>query len=200
MGRSEARESLAINELSASEIARRIARGELTSEAVVTACLARIEERDAVVRAWAYLDPDLALQQARARDREANRGPLHGVPIGVKDVIDTADMPTEMGSPIYRGHQPRADASCVALVRAAGAVVLGKTATFEFAGMTPGATTNPLNPAHTPGGSSSGSGASVADLIRDVGHLHVRPKAQQLPCHVGRRANTGFFRFGSPFC
>ena len=83
----------------------------------------------------------------------------------MKDVIDTADMPTEMGSPIYRGHQPRADASCVALVRAAGAVILGKTATFEFAGMTPGATTNPLNPAHTPGGSSSGSGASVADFM-----------------------------------
>jgi len=156
---------LAINELSASEVARLIARGELTSEAAVTACLARIEERDSVVRAWAYLDPDLALAQARARDREPNRGPLHGVPIGVKDVIDTADMPTEMGSPIYRGYRPRADASCVALVRTAGAVILGKTATFEFAGMTPGATTNPLNQAHTPGGSSSGSGASVADFM-----------------------------------
>ena len=165
MGRIDAGESLAINKLSASEMARMIARGELSSEAVVSACLARIEERDSVVRAWAYLDPDLALQQARARDREPNRGPLHGVPIGVKDVIDTADMPTEMGSPIYRGNQPRTDASCVALVRAAGAVILGKTATFEFAGMTPGATTNPLNQAHTPGGSSSGSGASVADFM-----------------------------------
>ena len=165
MGGIETGESVAINNLSASEVAGRIARRELTSEAVVTACLARIEERDSVVRAWAYLDPDLALAQARARDREAHRGPLHGVPIGVKDVIDTADMPTEMGSAIYCGHQPRADASCVALVREAGAVILGKTATFEFAGMTPGATTNPLNQAHTPGGSSSGSGASVADFM-----------------------------------
>jgi amidase len=166
--RNEAGESLAINHLSASEMARQIAHGDLTSEAVVSACLARIEERDAAVQAWAYLDSDLALRQARFRDREPSRGPLHGVPIGVKDVIDTADMPTQMGSPIYRGHQPRADASCVALVRAAGAVVLGKTVTFEFAGMAPGATTNPLHPAHTPGGSSSGSGAAVADFMVPV--------------------------------
>ena len=165
---SEGAERLAINRLSASEMARRIAQGELTSEAVVSACLARIRERDPVVQAWAYLDPDFALREARARDREPSRGPLHGVPVGVKDVIDTADMPTQMGSPIYRGHRPRADASCVALVRAAGAVVLGKTTTFEFAGMTPDATTHPLDPAHTPGGSSSGSGAAVADFMVPV--------------------------------
>ena len=87
------------------------------------------------------------------------------MPIGVKDIIDTADLPTEMGSPIYRGHRPATDAACVALVRAAGAVILGKTVTCEFAGMTPGATTNPHDVAHTPGGSSSGSGAAVADFM-----------------------------------
>ncbi len=93
------------------------------------------------------------------------RGPLHGVPIGIKDIIDTFDMPTEMGSPIYRGHRPPADASCVALLRRAGAVILGKTVTCEFAGMAPGVTTNPHNAAHTPGGSSSGSAAAVADRM-----------------------------------
>jgi Asp-tRNA(Asn)/Glu-tRNA(Gln) amidotransferase A subunit family amidase len=98
-----ARSGFAVNKLSASEMARLIAQGELTSEAVVTACLERIEERDSVVRAWAWLDPDLALQQARTRDREPNRGALHGVPIGVKDVIDTVDMPTQMGSPSTMG-------------------------------------------------------------------------------------------------
>ena len=102
---------------------------------------------------------------ARELDRGPIRGALHGVPIGIKDVIDTADQPTEMGSPIYRGHRPACDAACVALLRAAGAVILGKTVTCEFAGMTAGPTTNPHNPAHTPGGSSSGSAAAVADLM-----------------------------------
>ena len=114
------------------------------------------------------IDPELALTQARELDRGEARGPLHGVPIGVKDIIDTADLPTEMGSPIYRGHRSAADAACVALVRAAGAVILGKTVTCEFAGMTPGITTNPHNAAHTPGGSSSGSGAAVADFMVPV--------------------------------
>ena len=126
-------------------------------------CLARIAARDDVVKAWVNFDPDLALAQARALDRGPRRGPLHGVPIGVKDIIDTFDMPTEMGSPIYRGHRPPADAACVALLRRAGAVILGKTVTCEFAGMAPAATTNPHNAAHTPGGSSSGSAAAVAD-------------------------------------
>ena len=126
-------------------------------------CIARIGARDSVVKAWVNFDPDLALAQAHALDRGAKRGPLHGVPIGIKDIIDTFDMPTEMGSPIYRGHRPPADASCVALLRRAGAVILGKTVTCEFAGMAPGVTTNPHNAAHTPGGSSSGSAAAVAD-------------------------------------
>jgi Asp-tRNA(Asn)/Glu-tRNA(Gln) amidotransferase A subunit family amidase len=154
-----------LNELSATEIARRIAAGEITAEAVVRDCLARVEAREPTVQAWATIDPEYALRQARALDRGPSRGALHGVPIGVKDVIDTADLPTEMGSPIYKGHRPACDAACVALVRAAGAVILGKTVTAEFAGMSPGPTTNPHNPAHTPGGSSSGSAAAVADVM-----------------------------------
>ncbi len=152
-----------LNALSATEIADRIAAGETTSEAVVRDCIARIEARDGVVKAWVNFNPELALAQAHALDRGQRRGPLHGVPIGIKDIIDTFDMPTEMGSPIYRGHRPPADASCVALLRRAGAVILGKTVTCEFAGMAPGVTTNPHNAAHTPGGSSSGSAAAVAD-------------------------------------
>jgi len=154
-----------LNVLSASEIVRPIAAGETTCEAVVRDCLARIDGREALVHAWASLDPELALRRARELDRAPSRGPLHGVPIGVKDIIDTADLPTEMGSPIYRGHRPTTDATCVALLREAGAVILGKTITCEFAGMTPGPTTNPHNPEHTPGGSSSGSGAAVADFM-----------------------------------
>jgi len=151
------------NTLTAVETARRIAAGALTSEAAVGACLARIAEREPAVGAWAFLDPDLALAQARARDAEPARGPLHGVPIGIKDIIDTVDMPTCLGSPIYAGRRPPADAACVALLRAAGAVIMGKTVTTEFAALTPGKTANPRNTAHSPGGSSSGSAAAVAD-------------------------------------
>jgi Asp-tRNA(Asn)/Glu-tRNA(Gln) amidotransferase A subunit family amidase len=157
-----------LNELLATEIARRIAAAEITAEAVVRDCLARIAEREPVVHAFAHVDADLALEAARALDRGTNRGALHGVPIGIKDVIDTADQPTQMGSPIYAGHRPACDAACVALLRAAGAVILGKTVTAEFAGMTAGATTNPHNRAHTPGGSSSGSAAAVADFMLPV--------------------------------
>jgi Asp-tRNA(Asn)/Glu-tRNA(Gln) amidotransferase A subunit family amidase len=152
-----------LNELSAAEIANKIAAGETTCEAVVRDCLARIAARDGTVKAFVNLDPELALAQARALDRGPRRGPLHGVPIGLKDTIDTFDMPTEMGSPIYRGNRPVADAACVALLRQAGAVILGKTATCAFAGGAPPETANPHNAAHTPGGSSSGSAAAVAD-------------------------------------
>ena len=155
----------ALNELSASEVARRIAAREITAAAVVGDCLARIAAREPALHAFAHVDPDLALRQARELDRGPNRGALHGVPIGIKDNIDTADQPTQMGSPIYRGHRPAWDAACVALLRAAGAVILGKTVTAEFAGMTAGPTVNPHNPAHTPGGSSSGSAAAVADFM-----------------------------------
>ena len=154
-----------LNERTATEIVRGIAAGEFTSEAVTRACLARIADQDGLIRAWTNFDPAAALAQARALDRATTRGPLHGLPIGVKDIIDTFDLPTEMGSPIYRGHRPPADGACVALVRAAGAVILGKTVTCEFAGVTAGATTNPHDETRTPGGSSSGSAAAVADCM-----------------------------------
>jgi Asp-tRNA(Asn)/Glu-tRNA(Gln) amidotransferase A subunit family amidase len=163
-----------LHALSAVDAARLVREGVISSEQYVAACLARVRETDARIEAWAFLDPDHALAQARAADRwrlsGQPLGPLHGVPIGVKDIIDTADLPTEMGSPIYRGHRPSTDAACVALARAAGAVILGKTVTCEFAGMTPGATANPHDLAHTPGGSSSGSGAAVADFMVPIAY------------------------------
>ncbi len=171
------------NQLSAAEAARRIAAGELKSEALVAACLARIAAREPEVRAWAFLEPEAALAQARALDRERPRSALHGVPVGIKDVIDTADLPTEYNSPIYRGHRPRADAACVAVLRRAGCVILGKTVTTEFANNHPGKTRNPRNPSHTPGGSSSGSAAAVADdmvplaLGTQTGGSTIRPAA-----------------------
>src|SRR4051794_12147365 len=158
-------ELTALNELSAVDAAKLLASGEITSEALVMACLARIAEREPSLKAWSFIDPELALRQARACDSGSKHGPLHGIPVAVKDVIDTADMPTGMGSPIYQDYRPVADAAVVAQVRAAGGIVLGKTVTAEFAGVAPGATTNPYNPAHTPGGSSSGSGAAVADFM-----------------------------------
>lgn len=150
-----------LHELTVREIAGGIAAGRFTSAAVTEACLARIAAREPEVQAWTHLDAEGALRQARARDVETPRGPLHGVPLGLKDIIDTADMPTGYGSPIYDGHRPMADAGCVALLRRAGAVIVGKTVTTEFATMKPGKTRNPHNPAHTPGGSSSGSAAAV---------------------------------------
>ena len=152
----------------AAETARAIAEGRTTSEEAVASCLGRIAEREATVRAWAWLDPDHALAEARARDAARPLGPLHGVPVGVKDIFNTADMPTQMGSPIYRGHRPAADAAAVAILRAAGAVILGKTVTAEFAGTHPGPTTNPHDAARTPGGSSQGSAAGVADFMVPV--------------------------------
>ena len=154
-----------LNQLSAIEAARRLAAREITAEQMARACLARIEEREAVVGAWIHIDPDAVLAQARQLDAGPVRGPLHGLPLGVKDLIDTADLPTAYGSPVYAGHRPRADAACVALARAAGALVLGKTVTTEFAWFHPGKTANPRNPSHTPGGSSSGSAAAVADCM-----------------------------------
>jgi Asp-tRNA(Asn)/Glu-tRNA(Gln) amidotransferase A subunit family amidase len=151
-----------VKPLSASEAVARIEAGTLTSEALVRACLERIAEREPAVRAWAYLNPDLALAQAKAAD-SAKGGVLRGIPVGVKDIIDTHDMPTGHNSPIFKGKVPFGDAACVALCRTANAVILGKTVTTEFANRHPGPTTNPHNAAHTPGGSSSGSAAAVAD-------------------------------------
>lgn len=149
--------------ISASEAARRIAKGALSAVTYTEALLARIAEREASVGAWIHIDPAAALAQARAADARPPVGPLHGVPVGLKDIIDTADMPTAYGSPIYAGHRPGQDAPSVAQLRAAGAVILGKTVTAEFATYHPGKTANPRNLAHTPGGSSSGSAAAVAD-------------------------------------
>ena len=155
----------------------------MKSEKLVGACLERISEREGEVHAWAWINPEKALAEARQRDREAPRSALHGVPVGIKDVLDTADMPTEYNSPIYRGHQPKWDAACVALLRRAGCVILGKTATTEFANNHPAPTRNPHNLAHTPGGSSSGSAAAVADrmvplaLGTQTGGSVIRPAA-----------------------
>ena len=156
------------NQLTAAQAVAQLSSGSLTAEALTRACLDRIEER-ASVKAWAWLDSDHALAQARTADRAGRPGLLAGLPIGIKDIIDTFDMPTEHGSPIYRGNRPFADAACVALLRMAGAVILGKTVTTEFANRFPGPTVNPHNPAHTPGGSSSGSAAAVADYQVPVG-------------------------------
>lgn len=152
--------------LSASEAARLIRDGIISSEQLVEACLTRIREVDPQVQAWAFLDADYALTQAHALDelRLSGRaiGPLHGVPIGLKDIFDTTDMPTECGSVLYAGRTPSRDATVTAMLRAAGAVIMGKTVTTEFAYFSPGKTRNPHNPEHTPGGSSSGSAAAVA--------------------------------------
>lgn len=145
------------------ELSGWMAEGRLTSETLVGACLERIALRDGEVRAWAFLDPDRALDAARHRDREPRRGPLHGIPVGVKDVIDTGDMPTECGTPIHAGVRPAADAACVALLKGAGAVILGKTRTTELATFQPTVTRNPHDLSRTPGGSSSGSAAAVAE-------------------------------------
>ena len=147
----------------ATAIAAQVTAGTLTAESVVRAHLERIAARDDAVRAWAHLDPSAALDAAIALDCRGARGPLAGVPIAVKDLIDTGDMPTAYGSTIYAGHQPADDAAVVAASRAADGLVLGKSVTTEFAWRNPGPTTNPHNPAHTPGGSSSGSAAAVAD-------------------------------------
>jgi len=135
----------------------------LSSEEAMSGHLSRITTRDGMVGAWAHLDPDLALRHAAAADRTEPKSPLHGVSIGLKDIIDTADQPTAYGSPAWEGFQPVEDAVAVRRLRTAGAVIMGKTTTTEFATYKPTATRNPHNPEHTPGGSSSGSAAAVAD-------------------------------------
>lgn len=153
-----------LNELTATEIVEAITAGRTTCEAVVRACLDRIAVREPEVQAWQYLNPEQVIANARALDKSGKRGPLIGVPFGLKDIIDTCDMLTEYGSPIYKGHQPESDAACAALSRKAGAVLMGKTVTTEFANQYPGKTRNPFDPSRTPGGSSSGSAAAVGDF------------------------------------
>jgi len=157
-----------LDELGAAAAITLLQGGALTAEALVRACLDRIARDEPQIRAWAWLDPDHAIAAARAVDARGRPPPLHGLPVGIKDIIDTADAPTECGTPVYRGRRPTKDAACVAALRAAGAVVLGKTVTTELAFFAPGPTRNPRNPAHTPGGSSSGSAAAVADCMVPV--------------------------------
>src|SRR5206468_5089720 len=154
-----------LHQLTATEAARLISRGAISSRELVDACLARVSEVDGQVQAWAFLDPDHARAQAHAADEARLSGqpigPLHGVPVGIKDIIDTGDMPTENGSVLHAGRTPSRDAAVVTLLRAAGAVIMGKTVTTEFATRSPGKTRHPHNPEHTPGGPSSGSAAAV---------------------------------------
>ncbi|MBM3341273.1 MAG: amidase [Betaproteobacteria bacterium] len=152
-----------LNHLSATQARKQLAARTITSEQLVRDCLEHIATREPAVGAWMHLAKDAALSRARELDQAPSQGLLHGIPIGVKDLIDTVDMPTSYGTPIYANHQPAWDAPCVAMARAAGAVVLGKTVTTELAYFTPGKTANPRNVAHTPGGSSSGSASAVAD-------------------------------------
>lgn len=147
--------------MTATQAVRHIRDGKLSPEELTEAYLARIAEREPEIRAFSFLDADYARKQAAA----ARPGPLQGIPIGVKDVLDTADMPSEYGSPIWKGWRPKADSAPVAWARAAGAVFHGKTVTTEFATRKPGPTGNPHNLRHTPGGSSSGSAAGVADFF-----------------------------------
>jgi Asp-tRNA(Asn)/Glu-tRNA(Gln) amidotransferase A subunit family amidase len=155
----------ALHEQTASALAPQLQRREITAEQLVLACLERIQAREGDVQAWEYLAADSALEQARQLDRRPVQGLLHGIPIAVKDLFDTSDMPTTYGSPIYASHKPIADAAAVALCRAQGGLMLGKTVTTEFATFKPGKTRNPHGVTHTPGGSSSGSAAAVADCM-----------------------------------
>lgn len=176
-------------ELSATEAARRIGNGELSSEDYVRACLERIDETEGTVQAWTHIDPEYAVEQARRADEfrqtGADLGPLHGVPVGVKDIFDTHDMPTECGTPLFAGRQPTDDARAVSALRQAGAVILGKTVSTELAVYSPGKTTNPSDPLRTPGGSSSGSAAAVA--------------ANMVPLALGTQTNGSMIRPAS-FC
>lgn len=151
--------------LSARELATAVARRELTAQAVAQAYIEHIASCEPAIQAWQFLEPALVLEQARALDAQPGTGVLRGIPIGVKDLMDTADMPSTYGSPIYAGHRPRTDAAGVAACRAAGAIIMGKTVSTEFATFQPGKTRNPRAPEaapRTPGGSSSGSAAAVA--------------------------------------
>jgi Asp-tRNA(Asn)/Glu-tRNA(Gln) amidotransferase A subunit family amidase len=157
---------MSLSSLSLVDAAASIREGRITSTELVEACLARVDEVDCNIEAWAFLDRSHALAQAKAADDQRSQGrptgPLHGVPIGVKDIFDTADYPTEFGSPLWSGRTPRRDATAVARLRAAGAVIMGKTVTTEYAFYNPGKTRNPHDPERTPGGSSSGSAAAVS--------------------------------------
>src|SRR6201997_3469800 len=183
--------------LAATDLVRLIENDELTVEAMVASCLDRIAQREPVVRAWSHLADDAALARAREIDGSAKKTLLNGVPFGLKDIFDTADMPTTYGSPIYVGCRPANDASAASLPRAAGGILLGKTVSTEFANAHPGPTTNPHDPGFSPGGSSSGSAAAVADFMvplaigTQTGGSVIRPAAY---CGVvGFKPSFGLF-------
>ena len=175
--------------LTALEAAGRIAGGEMSAEDYIGACLQRIAAVEDKVHAFVHLDADAALRQARALDERRRNGKplgaLHGVPVGIKDIFDTADYPTECGSPLFKGRRPMRDCTAVARLRAAGAVIIGKTVTTECAYFHPGATRNPHDLERTPGGSSSGSAAAVA--------------AGMIPLAIGSQTNGSVIRPAS-FC
>jgi Asp-tRNA(Asn)/Glu-tRNA(Gln) amidotransferase A subunit family amidase len=175
--------------ISATDAAAEIAHGAISAEDYVRACLDRIAAVEKDVQAFIHLDTDYALMQARALDKHRAGGhplgPLHGVPVAIKDIFDTADFPTEYGSPIHKGRRPQADAAAVARLRAAGAVIIGKTVTTEFAYFHPGKTRNPHDPTRTPAGSSSGSAAAVA--------------AGMAPLAIGSQTNGSMIR-PAAFC
>ena len=158
-----------LNDLAATDLAKGIAEGVHSAEEVTEACLARIAEIEAKIEAWVYLDPAEARRQARLADMHRRSGqpigPLHGVPVGIKDIIDVKGMPTENGTVLDAGRRPAKDAVLIASLRAAGAVILGKTVTTELAYFAPAKTKNPHDPTRTPGGSSSGSAAAVASAM-----------------------------------
>ncbi|MEJ2691839.1 MAG: amidase [Candidatus Thiodiazotropha sp.] len=176
--------AVALNQMGAIEAAAAIGKGEMTSEELVSACLRTIEMVDSRVEAWSFLDPELALSQAREADRQRRAGmplgPLHGIPVGIKDIFDTRDMPTEDGTPLHAGRTPAQDATAVARLRQAGALIMGKTVTTELAVYAPGKTHNPHDPRRTPGGSSSGSAAAVA--------------AGMVPLAIGTQTNGSVIR------
>ncbi len=181
---------MGLNGLSAREAATRLEAGDITSDALVRDCLARIEAREPDVQAWDYLDPDYALEQARTLDASPRRSPLHGVPVGIKDIFDTLDMPTAHGFPPYKGLESGRDANCVAALRAAGMVLLGKTVTTEFACPLPRQTRNPHDLSRTPGVSSSGSAASVADFMVPLAN-----GSQTGGSVIGPSANCGVYGY-----
>jgi len=154
-----------LNLLTATELSGKLDQKQTTSVAIVEDCLARIAAREPDIRGWAYLDPDAALHQARACDAQPRRSRLHGIPIGIKDIFDTFDMPTTYGSTIYKNFQPTMDTALVGLMRRAGMVILGKCRTTEFASPVPVGVRNPHDFARSPGVSSSGSAAAVADYM-----------------------------------
>ncbi len=181
---------MGLNGLAACDAAARLEAGDITSEALVRDCLARIAAREPEVQAWDYLDPDYAIEQAKTLDATPRRSALHGVPVAIKDIFDTLDMPTAHGFQPYEGDRTGRDANCVAALRAAGMVIMGKTVTTQFACPSPRKTRNPHDPSRTPGVSSSGSAAAVADFMVPLAN-----GSQTGGSVIGPAANCGVYGY-----